>query len=160
MNERFIQLLEKYLNSEISSEEKIEFEKLIESNPDYRSEFEEQKRIKEVLKKMKLKNPSKEVWDNYWVGVYNNLERGIAWIAITIGAVIVLGYAAFFAVKEFLQDTGTPILLKLGISVLVFGLLFLLYSIIREKLTVGKSDKYKEIQRWLFQLLHLFPAQK
>ncbi len=94
MNERFIVLQEKYFDDELNAEEKAEFNNLLETNNDLQKEFEEQKRIKEVLRKMKLKNPSKEVWDSYWMGIYNRVERGIAWVVISIGALIFFGYAA------------------------------------------------------------------
>ena len=78
MNEKFIILQEKYFDDELSAEEKSEFNKVLETNADLKMEFEEQRRIKEVLRKMRLKNPSREVWDSYWMGIYNRIERGIA----------------------------------------------------------------------------------
>ena len=60
MNERFIILLEKYFENELTVSESQEFETLKNSNAKLKQEFEEQKTIKEVLKKMTLKNPSRE----------------------------------------------------------------------------------------------------
>ena len=99
MNERFIYLIEKYFDSEQGEEEKKEFESLLLNN-ELKEEFEEQKRIKEVLTKMKLKNPSTEVWDNYWLGIYNKFERGIAWIAVSVGFIILLVYGSIEAVEN------------------------------------------------------------
>ena len=147
ISEKFIILMEKYFSNEISSEEKKEFEELINSNSNLKAEFEEQKGIKEVLNKMKLKNPSREVWDSYWMGVYNRIERGIAWVVISVGALIFFGYASYEIVNAFIKDTQAPGLAKIGISMLVFGGLILLFSLIREKLFTSKRDKYKEIQR-------------
>jgi hypothetical protein len=147
ISEKFIVLLEKYFSNEISSEEKNEFEKMLKSDSQLQSEFDEQKRIKEVLNKMKLKNPSREVWDSYWMGIYNRIERGIAWIVISIGAMIFFGYASYEIVNAFIKDTQAPVLAKIGISMLVFGGLILLFSLIREKMFSSKRDKYKEIQR-------------
>jgi hypothetical protein len=147
MNERFIILIEKYFDNELSEIETQEFESLLNSNPELKSEFEEQKKIKEVLNKMKLKNPSKEAWDGYWLGVYNRVERGIAWIAISIGAIIFFGYASIESVNAFINDTQTPPLVKIGISILFFGVLVLVFSLIREKFFTSKHDKYKEVQR-------------
>jgi hypothetical protein len=147
ISEKFIVLLEKYFSNEISSEEKIEFEKMLNSDSQLQSEFDEQKRIKEVLNKMKLKNPSREVWDSYWMGIYNRIERGIAWVVISIGAMIFFGYASYEIVNAFIKDTQAPVLAKIGISMLVFGGLILLFSLIREKIFSSKRDKYKEIQR-------------
>jgi hypothetical protein len=146
MNERFIYLIEKYFDNELTSDEKSEFDSLL-LDENLRNEFEEQKRVKEVLDKMKLKNPSVEIWDKYWLGVYNKVERGIAWIAISIGVLILIVYGSIEAVENFLADTQTPGIVKLGISALVIGGLILLFSVIREKLFIGTRDKYKEVQR-------------
>ena len=147
INEKFVELVEKYFSNDISKEEKIEFERMLKSDSQLQSEFEEQKRIKEVLNKMKLKNPSREVWDSYWMGIYNRIERGIAWIVISIGAMIFFGYASYEIVSAFINDTQAPVLAKIGISMLVFGGLILLFSLLREKIFTSKRDKYKEIQR-------------
>ncbi|VAX17304.1 hypothetical protein MNBD_IGNAVI01-126 [hydrothermal vent metagenome] len=146
MNERFIYLIERYFSDELMSDEKNEFDSLL-LNKNLRDEFEEQKRVKEVLDKMKLKNPSVEVWDKYWLGIYNKIERGLAWIAISVGFLILIIYGSIEAVEQFFADTQTPGIVKFGISALVIGGLILLFSVIREKLFTGTRDKYKEVQR-------------
>ena len=146
MNERFIYLIEKCFDNELNVDEKNEFDSLLQ-NKDLKNEFEEQKRVKEVLGKMKLKNPTVEVWDKYWLGVYNKLERGIAWIAVSVGFLILIIYGSIEAVEKFLVDTQTPEIVKFGISILVIGGLILLFSVIREKFFTHTRDKYKEVQR-------------
>lgn len=147
MNARFIYLMEKYFDEQLSLSEKSEFENLLRSNPKFKNEFDEQKNVKEVLNKMKMKNPSKEVWDKYWLGIYNRIERGIAWIIISFGAAILIIYSSIKAVESFLGDTQTPWFVKLGIAAVVIGGLILFFSILREKIFTSKNDKYKEIQR-------------
>ena len=147
MNERFIILMEKYFENELSEKEKAEFDSLLLNNLECRKEFEEQKRIKEVLNKMKLKNPSKEFWDGYWTNLYNKLERGIAWVAISIGALILIAYGSIQAVNQFFADKQTPLIVQIGTVALVFGFVVLIFSVIREKYFISKQDKYKEIQR-------------
>lgn len=147
MNEREIYLIERSLEGEMTNDEKSEFDSSIHGDETFKVEYEEQKRVKEVLSKMKLKNPSVEIWDSYWLGIYNRVERGIAWIAISIGALILIAYGSYEAVKHFLNDTDTPFIIKFGTAALVFGGLVLLFSVLREKLIIKKSDKYREIQR-------------
>ena len=96
---------------------------------------------------MTLKNPSKEVWDRYWLGVYNQIERGLAWIVISIGAIIVLGFSAVKAAESFFENTTMPGVLKIGIMILTIGFVILIISLLREKLFLFQNDKYKEIQR-------------
>lgn len=145
--ERFYLLCEKFFDDDLNQDEKVELDNYLKNDPVLYDEFVEQKRIKEVLSKMKLKNRPGEFWDGYWTSIYNKIERGFAWVAISVGAIILLGYAAYQAVENFLADTATPQFIKFGISALVLGILILAVSILREKAFTYKKDKYKEIQR-------------
>lgn len=147
MNERFIILLERNLNNDMTPDELTEFKNLLESDKLLKEEYREQKRIKEVLNKMTLSNPSKEVWDSYWMSIYNKIERKFAWIAILIGSTILIGYALLEAVEKFMNDNQSPWFIKFGVFALVFGFLIFVFSILREKIFVSQNDKYKEIQR-------------
>ena len=146
MKERFILLIEKYFNKELTHDEKDEFDSLL-LYEEYRKEFEEQKRVKEVLSKMKLKNPSAEFWDKYWLRIYNKVERGLAWLAVILGFTILIIYGSIEAVEQFFADSETPGIIKFATSALVIGGLVLLFSVLREKLFTHSKDKYKEIQR-------------
>jgi hypothetical protein len=148
MNERFIYLTEMYLEEQLNEIEKNELFELLEKDTLLKEEFNEQIRIKEVLNKMRMKNPSNEVWDNYWLSIYNRTERKIAWIFFLAGALILVAFGAYNFVEEFLiKDDTTPLLIKWGVALLIVGLLILFVSIIREKLFTYKNDKYREVQR-------------
>lgn len=148
MNERHIYLIERYFSLELTAEEELEFKGLLVSDKDFKNEFDEQKHIQEALTNMKIKEPLPEIWDKYWYGVYNRLERGIGWILFSIGILILAGYGTYSFVDEFLlKNTETPFFLKFGVTSLLFGIIVLIFSVIREKYFVGKSDKYKEIER-------------
>ena len=96
---------------------------------------------------MMLKNPSREAWDGYWTELYNKLERGIAWIFISIGAIIVLTFAAIQFIEKLLETDKLPFLEKAGVFLLIIGFAVLIVSLLREKIFKNKHDKYKEIQR-------------
>ncbi len=147
MKERTLYLIEKYIDGSLNSEERFEMEEIVKNSPEIKKEIEEQKKVKEVLSKMKLKNPSKEVWDSYWLGIYNRLERGLAWIAISLGLLVIFAYSSYEMVQSMINDTHTPAFVKIATAVFIFGLLVLLWSVIREKIKTSKKDKYREIQR-------------
>ncbi len=44
----------------------------------------------EVISKIVLKNPPKDVWKLYWPSVHNRLEMRIGWILFSIGDMIIL----------------------------------------------------------------------
>lgn len=147
MTEREIYLMELALEGELSSDEKKEFDTLLERNPDIKKEYEEQLKIKGVLMNMSLKNPGKEFWDGYWLGIYNKIERGLAWILISISAIVIAGYGIYEAITNLLSETNIPLFMKIAIIIFVIGVAILIFSLLREKISVSKKDKYKEIQR-------------
>ena len=60
-----------------------------------RQDFEDMHKFEEVMQKMALKQPKKETWEAYWSSVYNRLERGIGWIILSIGAMILLFFGGY-----------------------------------------------------------------
>lgn len=147
MNEHEAVLLEKALSGELTEAERKEFQRLCDNRPDVAQEWSAMQSLQEVTMTMRFKKAPEEQWDSYWANVYARLERGIAWLFITIGTVIVVALAGYQAVLEFLRDTETPITLKIGIAAVVFGLAVLLVSVVREKWTLRRADKYKEVIR-------------
>lgn len=147
MNEREIYLMELALEGELSPKESKEFDELLANNHALKNDFEDQKKIKGVLMNMSLKNPGKEFWDGYWLSIYNKIERGIAWILISISAIVITAYGLIEAIGNLLAETNIPAFLKISIIVFVIGIAILIFSLAREKIAAGKRDKYKEIQR-------------
>ena len=96
---------------------------------------------------MKFKKMPDMYWDEYWRHVYNRIERGISWIFISIGAIVVLSFAAWNAVSELVSDREMDPVLKGGILILLIGGVILLISVLREKIMVRRVDKYREIER-------------
>ena len=104
-------------------------------------------KVKEVTHKMKFKKLPDMYWDEYWRHVYNRIERGISWIFISIGAIIVLLVVLWNFINEILVNQNLHPLLKIGIFTLLMGGVILFISIVREKIMVKRVDKYKEIER-------------
>jgi hypothetical protein len=147
LSERDLLLINNAIDGTLSPGEAQEFERLLADRPDVRHEYESLKSVKEVTMELKFKQPPGETWDRYWAGVYSRLERGIAWLLISIGAAVVLAIAGYGAVMKLLEDTATPLAVKLGVGALLLGGAILLVSVLREKLFMRKTDKYQEVIR-------------
>lgn len=145
--ERFQYLLNKALDNELSDLEKIEFENLLSSSQEFKDEWNSLKKIKEISSSMKFKNPPEELWDKYWLRIYSRLERGVAWILISIGVTIILVYGGFKLVESIIEDVTLSWLIKGAIIAIIVGFAILIVSVIRERFFIRKSDKYKEIVR-------------
>lgn len=135
------------LDGELSADEEQEFRSLLATSPQYEREWTEYKKLKEVTMQMKFRQPPQEVWDRYWVNVYNRIERGIGWILTSIGAMIVLFYGGYKAIESILLDPSLEWFMKIGILAVLAGMVVFFVSVVREKFFTRKVDKYKEIQR-------------
>lgn len=145
--DRFRRLMTGALDDELSADEQAEFQRMLAASPERQTEWNGHRKLKELTMQLKFTNPPEEVWDRYWVNVYNRIERRIAWILVSLGAMVVLCFAGFKAVESLLADAQTPWLVKGGILALLAGGVILFVSVLREKLFTRKTDKYKEVQR-------------
>ena len=141
-------LLMGLLDGELSADEKTSVEMHLDGCVECRGELKEFDEMKEVMKNMKYKEPPDEAWEKYWSRVYNKLERGLGWILASIGAMILLFYGGFKAIESLVKDPTVTILLKVAILVLLAGLVILFVSVVRERISTYKKDKYaKEVKR-------------
>ncbi len=145
--DRFKILMMGAVDGELTAEERKEFELFLAENPEYKKEYQEYKNLKEATKDMKFKNPPAELWDSYWLNVYNRIERGLGWILLSIGCIILLVFAGFHFFKTLIFEADLPLVIKISIFSVIAGLAILLVSIVRERLFTYKSDPYKEIKR-------------
>ncbi len=96
---------------------------------------------------MKNNTYQQEKFDDYWKKFYNKLERIIGWLIFTVGIVIIISYGLFKIFESIIVEKEMSIILKVGLFSVIAGMVFLLFSVIREKITLKKIDKYKEIDR-------------
>jgi len=147
LSEQERELFVKALEGTLMSHERAVWELLLAARPDVREEFTAQQTLKEVIMKLTFTKPPEETWDRYWANVYARIERGLAWLLISIGGAVVLSYAAYSGLMELLNDVTLPLVVRIAGAVLVFGLAILAVSVLREKWFTHKSDKYREVIR-------------
>jgi len=136
-----------FIDKELSTKDMLEIKKLIDREKLYRDKYNELMKLKEVTSDMKFKKLPDMYWDEYWHHIYNRIERGISWILISIGTIIVIFFALWGFVNELITDQQLNPILKIGILILLLGAIILLISVIREKLMVRRLDKYREVER-------------
>jgi len=146
-HEKIKQIIAASVDGGLDDEARAMVEEHLASCPECRREYEELIKVEEVMGKMAFKNPPHEIWDVYWTSVYNRLERGIGWILLSLGAVILLFFGGYKMVEGIIRDAAIPLLLKVGILALIGGAIVLLVSIIREQFFLRKRERYKEIDQ-------------
>ncbi len=145
--QNFEMLLVKAVDDVLTKSEKIEFDAFVQNFEECRDEWREHQKLKEVTNAMKLKNPSSEIWDGYWMGIYNRIERGIAWISLSVGSIILITYTLFQFVKAAIQGIEKHPVIITAVLLVLLGFTILMVSIIREKISMRKTDPYKEVKR-------------
>jgi ferric-dicitrate binding protein FerR (iron transport regulator) len=145
--ERIRGLMMAALDQECSPAERRELEEALQLNPELHSEWRELQRVKEVSGMMSVRKPPEEVWSSYWAQVYARNERKVAWLLVSIGAVILLSWGLWQLIINVLGEMGLPDFIKFAIGLLSVGIVVLFVSVVREKLFVNKHDPYKDIER-------------
>ena len=146
-SERAHALMMAALDSELSSAERAELERLLAADESLQKEWEKLKTVKEVTKTMTFREPPEEVWETYWDSVYRRVERGLAWLFISLGLTTLFAWGCWLAVDAILADAEIPWWIKIAIFAASLGGGILFISVIREKWFTRKRDTYKEVLR-------------
>jgi len=147
MDKRIQELLAGYVDGELSQEQRTEFEEALATSAELREELEEFRRLKEVTGMVQYADLPDEVWESYWQNLYRKTERGIGWILLSLGAIVMLCFGLYEVFSTLYTDPEAPLWLKIGLSALGVGSAFLLVSYGRERLFAYHRDRYKEVIR-------------
>jgi len=143
MSLNIMALLDEELNEDKIGEVKKHLASCEKCSDDYASI----KKVKEVTGAMKFKKLPEFYWDDYWKHIYNRIERGLSWLLLSLGAIIILSFAGWKFVEKLTANQDIHPLLKGGIFIFLVGIIILVISILREKMIVRRVDKYREIER-------------
>ncbi|GAB4175220.1 MAG: hypothetical protein Kow00108_10370 [Calditrichia bacterium] len=111
-----------------------------------RQQYNEMQKLKEETLRFKQDlSPPVDV-DYFWDSFYNRLERKLSWFLVLLGSVTLMMTGLFITIKEVLISNNLSVPLKIAILVMVTGGLLLATSVLREKLFVKKSDKFRKVK--------------
>jgi len=137
-------MLSGYVDGELDENGRQAVEQHLAMCDNCTEEYEKLKTLAEVTNGMKFREPAKEVWDNYWSNIYNQLERTTGWTIFVLG---IAGLVAW-AIYAFVTDPTIEAVKKVLIGAPIIGLAVLLISVIRERIYKSKFDRYsKEVKR-------------
>jgi predicted anti-sigma-YlaC factor YlaD len=136
-----------YLDDELSDEQRRRFEAHLAGCPECAGELKEFKRLKAITDEVTLIEPEDRLWQDYWGGVYNRIERGVGWTVFSVAAILLTIYGGFRAIEEIIKDPNVELIFKLGLLALIAGLAILFVSVLRERIYFWKRDRYKDVRR-------------
>ena len=136
-----------YLDNELDTEQRKRFEGHLAGCSECTEELKEFRKLKAMTDEVTMAEPEDKIWQDYWGGVYNRIERGIGWIIFSIAAILLIIYGGFKAIEEIITDSNVECVLKVGLLALIAGLAILFVSVLRERIYFWKKDRYKDIRR-------------
>ncbi len=141
-------MLTAYVDDELPPEDRQRLEDHLAGCESCRHTLAALTAVGEDLAMIEFKEPSDAELEQYWRSVYNRMERGIGWVLLSIGVIVLLCYGAFALLENFIRDPGVALAAKIGVVALLVGAVFLFVSLLRERLAVRKSDRYsREVER-------------
>jgi hypothetical protein len=135
------------IDDEIDEKDKAHVLEHVQSCKVCASEYESFLNLKKGTSEMKLKKLPEMYWDEYWDHIYNRIERGIGWIILSLGAILILGYGFYAISHEFFMNPDKPLFLRISAGIFSVGAIILFVSVLREKLMIRSVDKYRSIKR-------------
>lgn len=147
MDEHLREMLAGYVDDELSDEQKKAFEKELANNAELRAELDKFTKLKEVTGMVQYADLPLAVWESYWSSLYRKLERGVGWILFSVGAVILLLFGLYVGLRGLYIDPNVSLWVKIGVTGVGAGLVFLLVSFVRERLFAYRRERYREVMR-------------
>lgn len=133
----------RYIDGEMTSSDRAEFERHLASCETCRMSMEEFGVVGRFTSRVKIKDPVDTFWEGYWRPIYRRIERKSAWIVLIAGALMVIITAVFRGIENF----GEVTIEKIAGLVFLLGLVMLFVSAVRERVHQKKTDRYKDIIR-------------
>jgi len=143
-DEEIQQLMMKVVDGLATPEESKALDEVVSGNEKWRTELRAYRKIKEVTDSMQFKELPDSYWQGYWANVYRQIERGIGWILMSIGAIVLIASGLYVLLSEFFTDPNVSLIVKLGVSMGGFGAVVLLVSILRERCFARKHERYEK----------------
>ena len=139
-NETHQETLMRYLDGELSPDERRLFEAAMEASTELQREATIYRAIREDLSAVSFDRRVGR--DSVWGRVNRRLTRPIGWLLMIVGIAVWVGYVVY----EFLVS-AVPSWQKMATSAVVIGVLLLFASVIYERYRELLTDPYRHVER-------------
>lgn len=133
-----------YLDGELTDAEARQFEQELSDDPAKTRQVEQFRALNEELEMIEFHEPTRQELRLYWQVVYNRLERGLGWVLLSLGVLVLAGFGLYKLFEGFLLDPEVAVWWKLGVSGVGGGGLILCVSVARERMRLRRKDRYSK----------------
>lgn len=139
----FKPLLMGLIDNELEPQESIAVNNHLLKCEACRKEIEAMKATNATIKKYSASELHDRELDRLWKNPVNKIVHISALILLIGGWLLLTGYGLY----EFFTDGSEGFIPKISIASLIIGTVFLFIYVLGERLSLLKSDPYKEVQR-------------
>ena len=136
------ELLTGYLDEELTQQEAQKVMLMLEDDESYRQLHDEMLAMRQEIQSLSLQDSELEHLDKLFKEPVAKTSRIFGFALLAISAFILVAFTMY----AVLINTAISIWLKAAIGFLSAGGLFLLYSVLRQRMMVSKNDKYNRVK--------------
>jgi hypothetical protein len=131
------------IDDELSHEERLQYQAHVRECDVCRRELDSLGRVVKLTGELTLRVSDDAFWKGYWESVYRRTERRAGFLFVAGGAVMLLVYLLYRALRSPEMWTYEGV----SIAIILLGLIVLFVSVARERYHEHKSDPYREVER-------------
>jgi predicted anti-sigma-YlaC factor YlaD len=144
---RYQQLMMGYIDNELDENEIRDLLEHLQSCDQCRAEMMRFKALNDITDASTFLTPEDKFWEGYWSGIYNRMERGLGWIFMLGGFILIVSGGIFVLFSDVILNPGEPLWIRIGIPCTMIGVVILMTSVCRERLRSFKIERYKDVRR-------------
>ena len=135
-------LLSGYLDGELTQQEAQKVMLLLDSDSEYKNLHDEMLTMRQEIQSLSLQENELEHLDKLFKEPVVQTSRIFGFALIAIASVILVGFIMY----SVFINAAISLLVKVSIGLLGLGSLFLLFSVLRQRMIVSKNDKYNRVK--------------
>ena len=138
------ELLSGYLDGELTQRDRQRVDLQLANSARYRARLRELEALRTSVGRLRLdmEPEDQERWRKVMDNAFDRTVRGIGWLLLVGAVLLLVGYAGY----EFILTDLDPPFLKWAVAAVYVGLAVLLLSVLRQRLSARKTDKYKDVE--------------
>jgi len=136
------ELLSGYLDGELTQQEAQKVNLLLESDSEYKQLHDEMTSMRLEVQSLSLQESELEHLDRLFQEPAAKATRLFGFALVAVSSVILVA----FIIYSIFINAAISLLVKSAIGLLGFGSLFLLYSVLRQRMISEKKDKYNRVK--------------
>jgi len=136
------ELLSGYLDGELTQQEAQKVMLLLESDADYKKLHDEMAAMRQEVQSLSLQDSELEHLDRLFQEPVAKTSRIFGFALVAISSIVLV----LFTMYAVVINEGISLWLKFSIGLLSLGGLFLLFSVLRQRLMNLKKDKYNRVK--------------